>query len=268
MEKGLKSIAETARELNVTTAQLRYWDKQELITSIKENSGRYFHESEFEKIILIRDLFEEARKAGFKRTYDDIRRELAAANMLMEKEENETLTQQEKVLSVAFERVLKEQGFDQAFQLIAGELNKIVNTNQQLQSEVNELKRSMNQMTLRLDAPKEEEKQLREELDQTNQTLKEVAAALEAREKEEASGKKTYEEETKKAQEALETYKKEQEEMKKKLEEMTKKEEEREARLKEEESQRQQAEESLKKAQEEQEEKQAKRGFFAKLFGG
>lgn len=259
MEKGLKSIAETARELNVTTAQLRYWDKQELITSIKESSGRYFHESEFEKIIRIRDLFEEARKAGIKRTYDDIRRELMAENMLMEKEENETLTQQEKVLSVAFERVLQEQGFDQAFQLIAGELNKIVTTNQQLQSEVNELKKSMNQMTLRLDAPKEEEKQLRAELDQTNQTLKEVAAALEAREKEEASGKKTYEEETKKAQEALETYKKEQEEMKKKLEEMTKKEEE---------NQRQQAEEALKKAQEEQEEKQAKKGFFAKLFGG
>ncbi|GMA66120.1 MerR family transcriptional regulator [Alicyclobacillus fastidiosus] len=82
-----RPIGQVAQDCEVTTVQLRDWVKQSLIQCDHRPNGRYFSTTEYDRIRKIRDILDEARKAGTKKTYDDVRRELFGESLVQRAEE-------------------------------------------------------------------------------------------------------------------------------------------------------------------------------------
>ncbi|PAF20055.1 hypothetical protein CHH49_18080 [Terribacillus saccharophilus] len=108
-------IGKVAKEFKVDNARLRDWCKKGLIHAEMRSNARYIPESEFDKIKFIRDFFDQAKKAGTRVTFDDVRRELNNRGIIQEKKEEEKLNE---IVSLQAEALEKALGGEQLFKSI------------------------------------------------------------------------------------------------------------------------------------------------------
>ncbi len=138
----LKSITEVANELGVSKTQLRNWSDAKLIECVRKNSVRYFDESEFEKIKIIKKVL-----AQPKATLDDARKALLGDEALQVIEEEKQLIVTEEMMSAALEQALSG-NFIELFEGMAKTFREMQQKIQELQIENAEMKQQLAKIDL------------------------------------------------------------------------------------------------------------------------
>ena len=138
----LKSITEVANELGVSKTQLRNWSDAKLIECVRKNSVRYFDESEFEKIKIIKKVL-----AQPKATLDDARKALLGDEALQVIEEEKQLIVTEEMMSTALEQALSG-NFIELFEGMAKTFREMQQKIEELQIENAEMKQQLAKIDL------------------------------------------------------------------------------------------------------------------------
>lgn len=92
MSTHFKTIGEVAREFDIDTSRLRDWCKRGLVEAELKSNTRYIPVSEFEKIARIKEFFEEAKRNGTRKTFEDLKEELFKEELLDNHKEDEQIT--------------------------------------------------------------------------------------------------------------------------------------------------------------------------------
>ncbi|MFD1676821.1 MerR family transcriptional regulator [Alicyclobacillus fodiniaquatilis] len=148
-----RPIGQVAQDCDVTTVQLRDWEKQGLIQCDHRPNGRYFSTGEYDRIRKIRDMLNTARNAGTKKTYDDVRRELFGESLVHRAVEADQQTRIEQMMQHAFDKVFDDE-MKQVFLQFAQGYKSVIERNEILERELTEMKQMLveqSQVSLALD---------------------------------------------------------------------------------------------------------------------
>lgn len=141
-----KPIGQVSQDCGVTTVQLRDWEKQGLIQCDHRPNGRYFSTDEYDRIHKIRDTLEEARRAGTKKTYDDVRRELFGESLVQRAEEADQQARLEQMMQHAFDKVFDDE-IKRVFLQFAQGYKGVIERNEFLERELSEIKQMLGEQS-------------------------------------------------------------------------------------------------------------------------
>ena len=133
----LKSITQTAKELGVSATQLRNWSDAQLIECVRKNTVRYFDESEFEKIEIIKKALSQP-----KATLEDARKALLGNQALQVIEEEEIRAATEEMMTAALDKALSE-NFVELFEGMAKSFREMQQKVQEIQAENVQMKQQL-----------------------------------------------------------------------------------------------------------------------------
>jgi DNA-binding transcriptional MerR regulator len=162
----LKSITEVANELGVSKTQLRNWSDAKLIECVRKNSVRYFDESEFEKIKIIKKVL-----AQPKATLDDARKALLGDEALQVIEDEKQLIVTEEMMSAALEKALSG-NFIELFEGMAKAFREMQKKIDELQIENAEMK----QQLAKIDLIRSHEENMSDELTKIKAQLAQIGS--------------------------------------------------------------------------------------------
>lgn len=166
-EVELKGIGEISKECGIELPRLRDWCNRGLVEFQMKSNTRYIPVSEIKKIEKIRDIFDDSKKRGVRKTFDEIREELEKENLFLIHKENKETEKIEMGLTDAFAKVLQETGMAEVF-LTIGEQNQIMKKHLLEQAEV---MKKQNDMVLSIQKQNEEMFKMMKEMKLENEDL-------------------------------------------------------------------------------------------------
>ena len=178
---ALNSIAKVAEDTGVSVDQLRYWEKHGLITCERKNNVRFFDESEYAKIKLIKEVL-----AQPKATLDDARRAVLGEAAMEIQEQKQQLVVTEEMVSIALDKSVEKYsevmlGMASAFKNMQEQQHIILHNQEEMKAEIEKLRAENATLTTAIDKRLEErDRKLMETLRMMQENAqREVAAAQE-----------------------------------------------------------------------------------------
>lgn len=85
----MKTIGEVAKDLDIDNARLRDWCRKGVVKHEMRHNTRYISEEEYETINKIKRFFDEAKKNGTRKTFEDLKSELFKNELMENHQENQ-----------------------------------------------------------------------------------------------------------------------------------------------------------------------------------
>ena len=180
----LNSIAKVADDTGVSVDQLRYWEKHGLITCERKNNVRFFHESEYAKIRLIKEVL-----AQPKATLEDARRAVLGEAAIEIQEQKQLLVVTEEMVSIALDKSVEKYseimlGMASAFKNMQEQQQTILQSQEEMKTEIQKLRSENASLTTLIDKRLEErDRKLMEALRMMQENAQREAAAAQEQKK-------------------------------------------------------------------------------------
>jgi predicted site-specific integrase-resolvase len=165
------TLKECANHFEIDHNRLRDWTNKGLVEYDKRSNQRYIPSTELIKIEKIIQIFEEARKAGTRKTFDDVKNELQKENLFTQYQEDQEKKKIERTTEIALNSINIE--LKDTLMAMANGFKQIQEENQLIKTQFNQLFEQHNEALQKINALETTLKDYGE-----NHTL--IAAAIES----------------------------------------------------------------------------------------
>ncbi|WP_347553260.1 hypothetical protein ABFG93_22920 (plasmid) [Pseudalkalibacillus hwajinpoensis] len=165
------TLKECANKFEIDHNRLRDWTNKGLVEYDKRSNQRYIPSSEFIKIEKIIKIFEEAKKAGTRKTFDDVKTELQKENLFTQYQEDQEKKKIERTTEIALNSINTE--LKDTLMAMANGFKQIQEENQLIKSQFNQLLEQHNEALQKINA-------LETNLNNFGENHIQIAAAIES----------------------------------------------------------------------------------------
>ncbi|WP_371019037.1 hypothetical protein [Pseudalkalibacillus sp. JSM 102089] len=171
-EKQWFTLKEAANHFAIDSSRLRDWTNKGLVEYDKRSNQRYIPSTEFIKISKIIEIFEKAKTAGTRKTFDDVKTELQKENLYTQYQEDQEQKKIEKTTEIALNSINTE--LKDTLMAMAHGFKQIQEENHLIKEQFNQLLEQHNKALSKLD-------KLESTISNYGDNSKEIAVALESK---------------------------------------------------------------------------------------
>jgi uncharacterized protein YoxC len=166
------TLKECAGKFNIDHNRLRDWTNKDLVSYDKRSNQRYIPSSEFLKIEKIIRIFDEAKRSGTRKTFEDVKIELQKENLYTEYKKDKEREQIEKTTEIALNSINAE--LKDTLMIIARGFENLQQENRLIKSQFNQLLEQHNEALDKISA-------LEQTVKEYHTSNNQVAAAIESK---------------------------------------------------------------------------------------